>query len=300
MFHPGEYPESVEFCEVGPRDGFQFESLAIPTELKIEIIRDLANAGLPRIQFTSFVHPEKVPQMADAERLADIFRTHTGTRFSGLCLNMRGIKRAVAAGLTNVDISIATNRQHGMDNAGMSVKEGVNHASEMIQEAIGNGMQVQIGLQTVFGYNKPGDTPLDQVVEYCKVFSEAGVESVSIADSTGLANPESVEERVTAILGVTGDIPLVLHLHDTRGLGLANMHVALQLGVRRFDTSLGGLGGCPFIPDASGNIATEDAAYLCETLGISTGISIPDVAVQSRRIAAHLGRTLAGKLYRLF
>jgi hydroxymethylglutaryl-CoA lyase len=292
-------PVSVELCEVGPRDGFQFESLPIPTELKIEVIRGLVEAGLGTIQLTSFVHPVKVPQMADAEQVVAAFSSDKRTRFTGLCLNMRGIERASASGLKYVDISIATNEQHGTDNAGMSVRDGVAHAVDMITAATSAGMEVQLGLQTVFGYKQPGDTPLDQILEFCRLFAELGLESLSIADSTGMANRDSIRERVTAVQSVIGPTPLVLHLHDTRGLGLLNMYTAMQLGVRRFDTSLGGLGGCPFIPGASGNIATEDAAYLCESLGIETGISIPGVALQSRRIADHLGRRLAGKLYAL-
>jgi hydroxymethylglutaryl-CoA lyase len=292
-------PESVDLCEVGPRDGFQFESKEIPTELKIEVIRGLIAAGLQTIQLTSFVHPGKVPQMADAEKIVEAFQHEETTKITGLCLNLRGIERANAVGLKSVDISIATNEQHGTDNAGMSVEQGVQHAHEMIRTALGYGMQVQLGLQTVFGYSNPGDTPLDQILEYSESFASAGIESLSIADSTGMANPTSVAERLSSVQDAVGETPVVLHLHDTRGLGLANMYAAMRLGITRFDTSLGGLGGCPFIPGATGNIATEDAAYLCESLGIRTGVSIPDIAVESRRVSSYLGRPLSGKLYKL-
>ena len=326
-------PESVEICEVGPRDGFQFESEPIPTELKLEVIRGLVAAGVSRIQVTSFVHPGKVPQMSDAEEVVDALLADArpidvpptdalptdalpaeallvdklpakadlaaSTIFTGLCLNMRGIQRAADSGLRCVDISIATNERHGEDNAGMTIEAGVEQAEKMISEATRLGLRTQLGLQTVFGYKNPGDTPLDLVIALCKRFAEMPIESLSLADSTGLANPEMMKERLGAIRGVTGDVPIVLHLHDTRGLGLVNLMAALETGVNRFDTSLGGLGGCPFIPGATGNIATEEVVYLCDGLGIETGIDVAAVARQSRRMAEFLGRSLSGKLYRL-
>lgn len=296
-------PESIQICEVGPRDGFQFEEGFIPTELKLEIIRGLVSAGVPRIQVTSFVHPDKVPQMADAEKLvaglASEQTTRSGTIFTGLCLNLRGVRRAADSGLSHIDISIATNERHGQDNAGMSVEEGVRQAELMIEEADRLGLQAQLGLQTVFGYGEPGDTSLDQVVDLCRRFSSMPIESLSLADSTGLANPVMVRHRLEAVLGVVHDVPVVLHLHDTRGLGLVNMVVALEMGIDRFDTSLGGLGGCPFIPGATGNLPTEEAVYLCDALGIETAINVAAVARQSRRIADHLRKSLSGKLYAL-
>ncbi len=294
-----QYPRHVELCEVGPRDGFQFEEKPIPTSLKIEIVRDLVSAGISRIQLTSFVHPERVPQMADAEQLVDVFRTVPGVRFSGLALNARGVERAAASGLTHVDLSIATNERHGMDNTNMSVREGIDAAHRMIDLGHREGLNIQLGFQTVFGYSKPGDTPLEDILMMAGVFAEAGLESLSLADSTGLANPESIRRTIEAVRTITGDLDLVLHLHDTRGLGLANVTAALEMGVTRFDTSMGGLGGCPFIPGATGNIATEDTVWLLDQLGIDSGISIPGVSACSRSVSKFLGRPLSGKLYNL-
>ena len=172
-------------------------------------------------------------------------------------------------------------------------------AEAMVRKAHQHGMQAQLGLQTVFGYAAPGDTPMDRVLDLAKRFADLGLESFSLADSTGMANPAMVEARVGAVQDVLGGVPLVLHLHDTRGLGLANVAAALRCGVTRFDTSLGGLGGCPFIPGATGNIATEDTVYLLESLGIETGIDRAAVAAVTRDLAAFLGRDLSGKLYRL-
>ncbi|MEM9667224.1 MAG: hydroxymethylglutaryl-CoA lyase [Bacteroidota bacterium] len=293
------YPPTVTLHEVGPRDGFQFEATPIPTDEKVAFITALADAGLPRIQVTSFVHPKWVPQMADAEAVVARLPQRAGVIYTGLALNPRGVDRAHAAGLTHVDLSIATNETHSRANANMTVDEGVEAALEMIRRAQGHGLQAQIGLQTVFGYETPGDTPLARILAMVDRFAGLGVESLSLADSTGMANPALIRERVRTVQERLGEVPLVLHLHDTRGLGLANVVAALACGVAWFDTSFGGLGGCPFIPGATGNIATEDTAYLLDSLGIETGVDRTRVAAASQRLAAFLGRELTGKLYRL-
>lgn len=292
-------PSRVLLCEVGPRDGFQYEDQLIPTDLKLEIIRGLAEAGLPRIQVASFVHPEKVPQMADAEDVVAALPDLPAVRYSGLALNKKGIERARDAGLEAVDISIATWDEHGLDNAGMTAEQGLEHAVEMVDLARDFGLEVQVGLQTVFGFRHPGDTPLERITQMLSRFVEHEIESISLADTTGMANPRMVAERIQAVRAVTADTPLVLHLHDTRGLGMANVYEALREGIDRFDTSLGGMGGCPFIRGAAGNVATEDTAYLIDSLGVVTGVDRDKVAECSRRIAEFLGKDFPGKLYRL-
>lgn len=292
-------PDRVELCDVGPRDGFQFEDQFIPTDRKVETITALADAGLPRIQVTSFVHPKWVPQMKDAEEVCRRLPDREDVTYAGLVLNRKGLERARAAGLLQVDLSIATHDQHSRDNANRTVKEAVGQAEEMVESAHEHGLRVQMGFQTVFGYQAPGDTPLDQVVEMSRHFADLGLESLSLADSTGLANPRMIKERVRAVQDVIGDTPLVLHLHDTRGLGLANVYAALQCGVNRFDTSLAGMGGCPFIDGATGNIATEDTAYLLSGLGIETGVDREAVGRASTRLESFLGKEFPGKLHRL-
>ncbi|HET6568542.1 MAG TPA: hydroxymethylglutaryl-CoA lyase, partial [Rhodothermales bacterium] len=174
-------------------------------------------------------------------------------------------------------------------------------AEEMVRRARSYGMKAQVGFQTVFGYHAPGDTPVQKVVDLALRFAESGIDSLSLADSTGMANPVMIREHVGAVQAALKDtpVPLVLHLHDTRGLGLANVYAALEMGVTRFDTSLGGLGGCPFIPGATGNVATEDTAYLLDQMGIETGIDIGKVAEAARRIEQFLARPLPGKIHRL-
>lgn len=292
-------PNQVTLCDVGPRDGFQFEEQFISTDVKVNAITALANAGVPRIQVTSFVHPEWVPQMRDAKAVCERLPERDDVTYAGLALNRKGLERAVVAGLTQVDLSIATHDQHSRENANVTVDEAVQEAEDMVRYAHKHGVDVQVGFQTVFGYQRPGDTALEQVVEMSRHFADMGIESLSLADSTGLANPETIKARVEAVRDAAGTVPLVLHLHDTRGLGLANVYAALQCGVRRFDTSLAGMGGCPFIEGATGNIATEDTVYLLDELGIETGVDRRSVGRASARVEALLDKQFPGKLHRL-
>ena len=294
------YPKRVEICDVGPRDGFQFEKKPIPTERKVTIIRGLLDAGLKRIQVTSFVHPKWVPQMADA---ADVFLALSDLQdeniLSVLALNEKGVERAVSAGARHVDLSIATNESHSQANANMSVSQGVEVARRMVQMVTDEGLQPQLGLQTVFGHDEPGDTSLEFVSELVDEFSGLSISSISLADTTGMANPMLVTGYLEKLLSKANGVPLVLHLHDTRGLGMANVEAALRAGVTRFDTSFGGLGGCPFIPGATGNIATEDTVYLCESLGVETGVDRSKVSRISLDYEEFRGFPLTGKLYKL-
>ncbi|WP_022835232.1 hydroxymethylglutaryl-CoA lyase [Salisaeta longa] len=292
-------PDHVTLCDVGPRDGFQFEDRFIPTDRKLAIINALADAGLPRIQAASFVHPKWVPQMRDAEAVCAGLPDRDDVIFSGLALNQRGLERAHAAGLSHVDLSIATHDAHSQDNANMSVDEAVAQADAMLDYAAAHGLSAQMGFQTVFGYQEPGDTPLEQITELAAHFAQRPLDSLSLADSTGMANPRMIQQRVEAVQQVIGDVPLVLHLHDTRGLGLANVYAALEVGVSWFDTSLAGMGGCPFIEGATGNIATEDTAYLLEQLDITTGVDYRAVARASTQIEAFLDKTFPGTMHHL-
>lgn len=294
-----QLPLTVSLCEVGPRDGFQFEDKPIPVELKVRIIGALVEAGLKRIQVTSFVHPEWVPQMADAEALCRLLPDRPGVVYSGLVLNRKGLDRALDTGLTQIDLSLATNETHSRDNVNRSVDEAAEEGVEMVRKAIAAGRSIQVGLQTVFGYAQPGDTPIARVLQLIDRFLDLGIESLSLADTTGLANPVLITERLGAIRAITGETPIVLHLHDTRGLGLANIYAALNAGIIRFDTSMGGLGGCPFIPGAAGNVATEDVVYLLSSMGIDTGIDLSGVSSCTRVVEEFLGRKLPGKMHHL-
>lgn len=292
-------PKTATICEVGLRDGFQSEDRVAPTELKIALIDGLVEAGLREIQAVSFVHPKWVPQMADAEAVWEGLEHRHGVIFSGLVLNMKGLERARRAGVGVVDLSISTNEAHSRENANMSLIEARRQMLDMIERCHSYGMTARAGLQCVFGCGDGEPTPVELVVEMSREIARAGAESVSLADSTGVANPVQVKQVIAAVKDEIGEVPVVMHLHDTRGLGLANVVAALELGVTRFDASIGGMGGCPFIAGATGNIATEDTVYLLESMGVRTGIDLAGVSEVTRRAEAFFEREFPGTVHRL-
>jgi len=294
-----EYPDQITLIEVGPRDGFQFESKVIPTPLKVEIISGLVAAGLKQIQVTSFVHPQRVPQMADAESLLRALPVWENVDLSGLVLNRQGLERAHRAGLRQVEISISASDTHSRKNTGMPLDEALQLGQEMVALARKYGMYVRAGIQCAFGCVYDGAIPQQRVVDMARVFIDQGAAALALADTTGMADPLSIRRMVTEVQLAAGQKPLILHLHDTRGLGLVNLMAALECGVTRFDTALAGMGGCPFVAGAAGNIATEDTVYLLDRLQVKTGISIKDVAACSIKLENFYGKTFAGKMVRL-
>lgn len=295
------FPESVEIIEVGLRDGLQNEPTLVATAEKAALIDALAAAGLKRIQVSSFVHPRLVPQMADAEALCALLTPYPDVVYSGLALNLKGVDRAHAAGITHIDISVSASEDHSRRNANRSVAEALREYDEMVVRARSYGMAVRGGIQCAFGYRRSDDVDPAEVVRIAHHFLlDLGVDELALADSSGLANPRQMQQLLTAVLPLAHGRPLILHLHDTRGMGQANVLAALAAGVRHFDTAFGGLGGCPFIAGATGNIATEDTVYMLHAMGIATGIDLARVAAVSQRVAALLDRDrLDGKLYRL-
>jgi hydroxymethylglutaryl-CoA lyase len=284
---------------VGPRDGLQRESTPITTQEKVELIEALVGAGLKRIQVTSFVHPKLVPQMADAESVCNQLTGHPDVIYSGLALNLRGVERAKNAGLMHIDISVSASDAHSRRNANRSVSDALAEFKEMFSFARTSGMSIRGGIQCVFGYLGPSDVDLETVKEVARHHLELGVDELALADSSGFANPETMEQVLTNIVPMANGTPVILHLHDTRGMGLANVVTALRQGIRHFDTAFGGLGGCPFIDGAAGNIATEDTVYMLEQMGIKTGINLDRLSAISRDFELRLNKPLPGKLYSL-
>jgi len=297
---PYALPARVTLMEVGPRDGFQFEARVIPTELKLAVINALADAGMQYIQVTSFVHPEKIPQMADAEDLLQRLPPRTDVAYSGLALNLRGIERAHAAGLKAIEVSFSASDTHSRKNSGMTHQQALKQGYAMIRRAKDYQMQVRLSIQCAFGCVYEGKLPADTIVNIIREFSQ--MESIAmfcLSDTTGMADPRSVTTLLNEVKALVGPVPVALHLHDTRGMGLANVYAALTSGVTHFDTSLGGMGGCPFVKGAAGNIATEDTAHMLEAMGIATGIDIQRVANCSQRLGRFLDKQLPGKIYQL-
>ena len=292
-------PDRVNLIEVGTRDGFQAESKPIPTDLKVETIEALAQAGVRHIQVTSFVHPKWVPQMADAEEVCRRIPALPEVRYRALALNRKGVERAHAAGITRLDLSVSVSDTHSHKNANVSVDEALRNLKGMVDLARQEDMEMRVGLQCVFGCAYEGPIPSERILDMTEELLSMKADMISLADTTGMANPLQIKQLLSQLLPMIGKTPLVLHLHDTRGTGLANLTAALECGVNWFDTALAGLGGCPFIPGATGNIATEDTLYLLHSMGIETGIDLAGVAACSQRLEQFLGRPLPGKMYRL-
>jgi hydroxymethylglutaryl-CoA lyase len=292
-------PSHVTIVEVGPRDGLQREKQLISIDEKVDLIKSLSAAGLKRIQVTSFVHPKRVPQMADAEEVVYRIPKNPDVIYSGLALNLKGVERAQSAGISNIDISVSASEAHSQRNANRSIAKAVAEFKEMYAHARSSDMVVRGGIQCAFGYQSPDDVEPEVILDLARHHLELGVDELALADSAGYANPLELASLMETIVGMAGDVPVILHLHDTRGMGLANVLAALQVGVHQFDTAFGGLGGCPFIDGATGNIATEDTVYMLESLGIHTGVNLDRLALISQHFEKRLEKSLPGNLYKL-
>lgn len=292
-------PLKATLVEVGLRDGLQREETVIPTATKLEYVKGLVAAGLKEIQVTSFVNPKIVPQMADAAELCAQLPNTEDVTYSALVLNLKGLERAQAAGIKKVDMGVPASETLARKNANTTIEDGLREMEQMVIQARALGMLVRAGVQVAFGCAFEGPVDRDKVVAMSRRFLAMGIDELSLSDSAGLGNPQLIRRTVQEVLPLAGSVPVVLHLHDTRGLGLANLLSALKSGVTRFDTSFGGLGGCPFILSAKGNIATEDTANMLHAMGIPTGVDIAKVGELSRRMETLLGKPLPAKMHRL-
>jgi len=241
-------PDTVTLIEVAARDGFQVESKPIPTHLKVETIDALSEAGVRQIQVTSFVHPKWVPQLADAEEVCRSMSRKPGVIYSALALNKKGVERAHAAGINHLDLSISVSDTHSRKNTNVSLPEAMKNLREMVDLAGQEEMELRVGLQCVFGCAYEGPIPSERVLEMAEEIFSMEIDMFSLADTTGMANPLQVKQLLSKLLPLLGDTPVILHLHDTRGSGLANLVAALECGVTYFDTALAGLGGVPLYP----------------------------------------------------
>jgi hydroxymethylglutaryl-CoA lyase len=293
------FPEMVRITEVGPRDGLQMERRVVPTATKLDLIAGLVESGLTAIQVAAFVHPEKVPAMADAEALIAALPRNDKIDYSALTLNLQGVERACRTAVPWIEISLSASDTHSRRNAGVWADQALVQIGPMAAAVARASRKVRASIQCAFGYAGPADVPLEQVARTAAVLIDQGADLLVLADTTGMAAPPALSRMIESIMPLAGAVPVGLHLHDTRGLGLVNVMTALGLGVSHFDTSLGGLGGCPFIDGAAGNIATEDTLYLLHTLEIETGVDVGKVAAWSRRLSDFLGRPLPGKIHRL-
>ncbi len=302
-------PQSVYIRELGPREGFQTITKQIPTSKKLELIEALSVTGVTEIEITSMVRPDKVPQMADAEEIICSFNRHDGVRYTSLYLNKRGFERAEAVGKGRLDnqawLYFATSETFFKKNNNLTLAEALDAIPEWMKAFHDSGKMLHgIMLSTAFGCMYEGSTTPDKTERLLsailgRLLSQGqGPREISLADTVGLANPGSVKDHVSVVRSLCPGVTVSLHLHDTRGTGLANVYSGLLEGVTVFDASVGGMGGCPFTEGAAGNVATEDVVYLCHSLGIHTGISL-EAYVKAAQLAARIvGAPLPGKYYR--
>ncbi len=292
-----DLPSQISVREVGPRDGLQNEE-PVPTQAKIELIDRLSATGVQRIEAVSFVRPEAIPQMADADEVWRGIERAESVRYSALVPNLRGAKRALASGLTEIEAVVSASDTHNRKNVNRSTQESLDEIAEIIKLAHDQGATCQVIVSTAWGCPYEGDVPVHRVVAVASRAVADGADTVSFGDTTGMATPGRVGRLVGEFRSAQPDAGLNLHFHNTRGTGLANVLAALELGVSDFDASVGGLGGCPYAPGATGNIATEELVHMVEDMGVGTGIDLAamiDAAADAERI---IGRQLPSQVLR--
>ena len=297
-----DLPSTIQILEVGPRDGLQNEPETIPTEHKLGMVRRLIAAGVRRLEVASFVDPRRVPQMADAEAVIAGLPDRADVSYIGLCLNKRGVLRAIASregnkrGVDEAGCVIVATDSFGQRNQGQTVEQGLAENGEMLRLARSAGLKGQVTISAAFGCPFEGHVPVDRVVMIAERMAEGGAEEIALADTIGVAVPGQVSELFGRVRDAIGAVPLRAHFHDTRGMGPANAWAAYQAGVATLDSSLGGLGGCPFAPNATGNVATEELLFLFERSSVATGVDLDAVIAASRWFETALGRPLASKV----
>lgn len=281
------------------RDGLQIESQIFRLDQKVELFNLLKSAGVKRIQVGSFVNPKIVPQMADTDELIRTLGRQQNTVISALILNDKGLDRALACGVPHVSMSVSVSDAHSRRNARRPAAEALDSMVELITKALAQGLKVRAGLQSAFGCVYEGAISADTVLAAAERVVSTGVEEINLADSTGMANPRAIKSLVRLVAKHFPDIRMSLHLHDTRGMGIANMVSGYEAGVRIFDVCAGGLGGCPFIRGAAGNVPTEDSVNLFESMGIDTGIDLKKIVEAVSFLESSLNRSLPGRMSRV-
>jgi (R)-citramalyl-CoA lyase len=286
----------VTIREVGPRDGLQNEEQVVPPETRAELVRRLADAGLKRIEAASFVNPDRVPQMAGAEEVVAALERGNGVVYAGLALNERGYERLRETGLGEVSFALAATESFSERNAGASVEESIAAAETIVRRAREDGVRASLTISVAFGCPFEGRVDSDRVIEIAELLAATEADELVLADTIGVATPTQVRtllERVASLGKPVGG-----HFHNTRNTGFANAYAALEAGVAVLDASVGGLGGCPFAPRATGNVATEDLVYLLEGEGVETGVDLDALIAVSEWLEGLLGRQLEGYVYR--
>ena len=289
-------PRSIGIVEVGPRDGLQNEAAALTTEVKLEFIRRAVDAGLHRVEVASFVNPRRVPQMADAEAIFGALPRREDVMYVGLVLNRAGFDRAAAAGCREIGMVVFTTDEFNRRNQGVTSAESIRAWREISAAARTAGIRAQVTISAAFGCPFEGEVPVQRVVDIARELAEAAPFEIAIADTIGVGVPGQVTEIFARVAEAAPGVALRGHFHNTRNTGLANAYAAVMAGARTLDASLGGLGGCPFAPAATGNIPTEDLVYMLDRMGIATGVDLARAIDTARWIERHVGHAVPGML----
>jgi (R)-citramalyl-CoA lyase len=287
---------SLSLREVGPRDGLQNEGQVFPPATRAELVGRLAGTGLRRIEAASFVNPERVPQMAGAEEVAAALDRRNGVEYAGLALNLRGYERLRETGLDEVSFALGATESFSQRNAGASVDESIAAAEQIVERARADGIRASLTISVAFGCPFEGPVDPDRVVGIAERLAATDADELVLADTIGVATPSNARRLLERVIQLGK--PVGAHFHNTRNTGFANAYAALEAGVKAFDASIGGLGGCPFAPKATGNIATEDLVYLLEGEGVATGVDLEALIAVSEWLEGLLGRRLEGYVYR--
>lgn len=294
MIH--DYSDPLIVQEVSPRDGLQIEPTWVETADKIGLIDQLSLAGFSRIEAGSFVSPKAIPALRDGEQVFQGIRRQAGVIYVALIPNLKGAERAIESRADELNLVMSASQTHNLANMRMRCEASLAAFGDIVSFAADHPVRLNGSIATTFGCPFEGKIDEDRVLQIVDAYRELGIQGISLADTTGMANPRQVARLVKRVLERVPASDLTLHFHNTRGLGLCNVLAAYEAGARRFDAALGGLGGCPFAPGASGNICTEDLVNLCEEVGIHTGIDLPHLLHLSRQLPALLGHELPGQV----
>lgn len=289
-------PNKITIVEVGPRDGFQMEPNFIPTDIKIQVIDQLSETGIKRMEVTSFVHPKAVPQLADAAEIMERIKKKPGVCYEVLIPNLKGMERALKSGVRDITLVVSASESHNQSNMRMSVAESLSDFKQVIQLARENDVRVTGSVATAFGCAFEGLVKQQKVASIVAEYLSMGVHEITLADTTGMADPLSVKDLIQKTMVQLKEIPLRLHLHNTRGQGLANVFAAIQGGVTLFDASICGLGGCPFSPGATGNIATADLVNMLHSMGLQTDIDLARLIECEKNTQILIGHEVPGQV----
>ena len=285
-------PAGATLRDVTLRDGLQSEKVIPDLKEKVSLIRRIRAAGFRELEITAFVHPGKVPPMADAESLWEAVSEDEGVVYSALVFNRKGLERALNAGVRQIAVIVSASEAHSKSNTGHGISEALQEAVAVLAEAKSSGLEVRAGVASAFGCNMEGHVPLDRILRVADPLFSTGPMEMTLADTSGTGDPAQVAQRVSACREIFGKCPLSLHLHNANGWAFANLLAGLQLGVETFDVTVGGLGGCPFMPNAAGNLPAQHVSGFLEALGVEAGVNLPALQEAQQMLEKILGRAL--------